>query len=171
MQELWRAIRGCPGYSVSNMGRVLSGRFNRILRGQSTEGYRIVDIRRNKKQKLYKIHRLVLETFVGKCPEGMQCNHKDGNKANNRLSNLEWITPLENIQHAEKTGLRNSRGETNGRAKMKEEDILKIRSLWKSGLYTQDKLGKMFGIAHSTVGYIVNRKLWSHIGEINHDKT
>jgi len=61
--------------------------------------YLIVDLRKNWKRKMKSIHRLVIETFKWPCPKWMECNHIDGNKLNNCVSNLEWITKSKNQEH------------------------------------------------------------------------
>lgn len=73
------------------------------------------------------IHRLMIETFVGEIPKGMQVNHIDGDRYNNKLSNLEVVTPLENMQHAHKNGLiKYRKGEDNSMAFLKDTDVLNI---------------------------------------------
>lgn len=116
--EEWKDVVGFEGvYSVSNLGRIRRDRggsgivTGRIFRNvYDTNGYPIVSLQyipNNKPRKTYTIHRLVAAAFFGPVPKGLQCNHKDGNKANNRVSNLEYITPRENTLHAIKNGLRN----------------------------------------------------------------
>ncbi len=71
------------------------------------KGYHCVALRKDGKVKVYRIHRLVAETFIGSAPsEEYQINHIDGNKANNSVDNLEWVTPKENTHHAFESGLR-----------------------------------------------------------------
>ena len=78
----------------------------RILKtGLNSAGYLYVILCKNKKTKHLTIHRLVVESFIGEIPKGLTVNHKDGNKQNNNLSNLEIITYKENTRHAMKNGL------------------------------------------------------------------
>jgi hypothetical protein len=70
-----------------------------------TGGYFVVTLHALKKRRKIGIHRLVMDAFVGPLPPGMHTNHKDGVKTNNKLSNLEYITPLENSRHAAAMGL------------------------------------------------------------------
>jgi hypothetical protein len=73
------------------------------------------------------IHRLMIETFIGQIPKGMQVNHINGDRYDNRLVNLEVVTPLENMQHAHRNGLIKYRGgEDNPQAKLKESEVLYI---------------------------------------------
>lgn len=104
-------------YLISNYGRVLTKNGESIKRTQINHGgYEKVALQINKKNKLVSVHRAVYESFVGQIPEGMQINHKDGNKLNNRINNLEVVTGSENMQHAWKTGLckkQNRKGQLN----------------------------------------------------------
>lgn len=76
-----------------------------------TKGYRYVDLRQNGKRKCPKIHRLVGLAFLPKKEGKNQINHIDGDKENNSISNLEWMTNLENMRHSYETGLRQPRTE------------------------------------------------------------
>lgn len=107
--EEWRPVPGLEGiYEVSNCGRVksLSRRDSRghlrkekVLKLDSQDsGHLVVGLYRpgSTRQKTYPIHRLVLEAFVGSCPEGMEGCHNDGNPTNNHVGNLRWDTRKEN---------------------------------------------------------------------------
>lgn len=113
MEEVWKEIFNFPGYEISSLGRVRSFRdfqgkiLNEwhILKPIMRKGYYYVDLH-DLEHKPHKktIHRLVAETFLGKM-EGMVVNHRDGNKTNNRLSNLEWVSIKENSTLASKSKL------------------------------------------------------------------
>ncbi len=119
MVEVWKDIKGYEGlYQVSNLGRVKSlERFKdnnggkvkvseRIMRiSVDTVGYNIICLTKNSKRKTHKIHRLVAEAFIPNLENKREVNHKDGNKQNNNVKNLEWATRKENMRHAYKTGL------------------------------------------------------------------
>lgn len=121
--EEWRPIQGYEElYEVSNLGRVRSldrvvnrngakvSRKGRILRpGKDGYGYLLVGLSEDGKKKLFSVHRLVWEAFNGKRPEGMQINHIDEDKANNRLDNLNLMTPKQNMNW----GTGNQRRSTN----------------------------------------------------------
>ena len=120
MKEVWRDIRGYKGlYQVSNLGRVRSldrvvwnpksgytKRKGVLLRQAiNKSGYWVVAISKDGKQKTFIASRLVLKAFAPKVKGKNECNHKDGNKRNNRVENLEWCTHSENMKHSSKEGL------------------------------------------------------------------
>lgn len=121
MEEIWKDISGYEGlYQVSNLGRVRSfdryvrnGTSNRnIKRGKilkpcvTRDGYLQLNLIKDKKKKVSTIHRLVAKAFIEN-PENKPCvNHIDGNKQNNNVTNLEWVTYSENTIHAMKIGLK-----------------------------------------------------------------
>lgn len=122
---MWKNIEGYEGwYQVSDKGEVRSldrtviykdGRRRVfkgvVLRPVNSRGYWKVNLQKNKKMNTKDIHALVAAAFIPK-PSYAQCvNHKDGNKRNNNVSNLEWVTYARNNQHARETGLNKSRGE------------------------------------------------------------
>lgn len=118
MKEKWRVIPGFSNYNVSNFGRVKRV-WNRT-HTRKKNGFLKYGRRGNKKARFYfqvtlhqngivkqmAIHQLVAAAFIGSCPIGYQVNHKDGDKLNNIVSNLEYVTPSQNITHAIKLGLR-----------------------------------------------------------------
>jgi hypothetical protein len=99
-------------------------------------------------------------------PEGMQTNHKDGNKHNNHPSNLEVITHQENLDHAVRTGLiprRFVKGEKHVYAKLKRKQVLEIRRLYSEGNHSQSELGRMYGVCRETISSITRHINWTHI--------
>ena len=106
MKEAWKSVKGFEGlYSISNFGRLKSYKKNKsgyILSVKNRHGWYLTCnlIDRDGKMVTKRIHRLVAEHFLG-IPERMrEVNHKDMNKQNNRVDNLEWVTRKENNQHA-----------------------------------------------------------------------
>lgn len=114
MTEIWKDVVGYEGlYQVSNLGRVKSyygknGRLtteSRLLRGKlDKNGYIEVRLCKNGRVSYKRIHRLVVDHFLHG-DSILQVNHKDGNKSNNAITNLELVTPKENVNHAHRTGL------------------------------------------------------------------
>lgn len=100
--EKYRDIEGYEGrYQVTSWGRVYNVERERFIRYQLTEkGYARVDlIDENGKRTHYKVHRLVAKAFIKNPDHKPQVNHIDGNKLNNSVTNLEWVTNKENVKH------------------------------------------------------------------------
>lgn len=110
MKEVWKPIPGYNGmYEVSNNGRVKSyynGKVKLLKPYVNDNGYIVYTLSKNGKSKRKRIHRLMMKAFVGIDPDRPVVNHKDGNKLNNTLDNLEWATSSENNKHAFATGLK-----------------------------------------------------------------
>lgn len=105
--EYWRTIPSFPVYSASNYGRIRNDSTGRIMHVYvDTRGYLVLTLRRDNKQILQRVHRLVAEAFLGGPHPGLDVNHIDGDKTNNCIDNLEWCTRGENARHAFRTGLR-----------------------------------------------------------------
>ena len=125
------------------------------------EGYNQVCVSlgsRNKK-KVFKIHKAVAETFISNPDNKREVNHKDGNKQNNDVSNLEWSTSKENMNHASKNGLLHPRrGIDNPFSKLTYEDVIYIRENYISGdqIYGSRALGRKFNINHGSILDIIN---------------
>jgi len=156
-----KSIPNFKDYKITKNGNIFGISGQQLTPRLHSAGYLTVNLRRKYKY----IHRLVLETFKGPCPKGMECNHKDGNKQNNKLSNLEWITRKENIKHARKLGLfplkhkSCNKGQNNGMAKLKNNEVWLIKRLLKAKI-KQKFIGKMFNIAQPTVSAIKSRNRW-----------
>lgn len=88
-----------PDYYADEDGNIFNKKGHRISPFVDTTGYWQMKLRKNKKVHHVRPHRHIYEAFNGKIPDGMQINHKDGNKLNNKLSNLEIVTNKENTQH------------------------------------------------------------------------
>lgn len=116
----------------------------------------------NGKQHAYSVHRLVLENFNPvKDMDKLQINHIDGDKTNNAVSNLEWVTPKQNIEHAIKHGLR---AEINGGAKLSKEDVLNIINR----LLSKEKyldIAKDYNVHKETIARIKRKKSWKELTE------
>lgn len=96
-------------YSINDEGVVINNKFNRIVKGSTSHnGYKVVSLKNDENVFCtLKVHRLVLKTFMpNKEQDYLTVNHIDGNKLNNSLSNLEWVTMTENNQHALENNLR-----------------------------------------------------------------
>lgn len=107
------------------------------------------------------VHRLVLEAFVGPCPDGMECCHDDGNPENNHLSNLRWDTrqanSLDRIKHD-----RHMPGERNPSAKLNSKSVSCIR-LEREGGVSIAILAREFSVSESAIRFVCERKTWRHV--------
>ena len=99
--EQWKVVKGFENYLVSSLGNVktINGKLKKVVY-DSKNDYGYVELWKNNKGKKFRIHRLVAETFIPNTLGKEQVNHIDGDKKNNCVSNLEWVTPKENIRHA-----------------------------------------------------------------------
>lgn len=166
MKEIWKPIPEYEGlYSASNIGRIKSeqttvrrsnGRlFNKkekILRlCYTVNGYYSVNLSKEGKRKTRFVHRLVLQAFLPNKENKPHVNHKDGNKINNNVANLEWCTPRENTLHARDYGLQGFiLNHTSAKA---------IRVLYENG-FKYLEIASMFSISKSTVYSVIKNKRW-----------
>lgn len=173
--EIWVNIPN-SNYSVSNLGNVKSldrivtykrycgKEVKRFYKGtflklqNHNAGYKHVTI--NKKISL--VHRLVASSFLHKDPFLNFVNHKDGNKHNNFVDNLEWCTRQDNEKHAFAIGLKNSTGEMNTMSKLKDADVIEIK---RSERTREMKflLVDKFSVNRATIERIWNNKIWKHV--------
>lgn len=89
-----------------------------------------------------------------------QVNHKNCDKADNRLDNLEWVTASENLIHAYRNGMIEKKGERHHKNKLTDKDVLRIRSIKGK---TQKEIANMFGVGQDVISRIKNKKAWGHI--------
>lgn len=105
MTEDFTAIESHPRYGVSRDGTIINDRNNIKVPQETSNGYLKVDLYDNGKKSSKRIHRLVAEAYIPNPYNKPDVNHKDGNKHNNSVDNLEWVTKSENMTHAYQTGL------------------------------------------------------------------
>lgn len=157
MIEEWKPVVGYPSHYISNYGVIR--REAGLTYGSLCNGYR-QHRAANKGSKFRKyVHHMVMEAFVGPRPEGWYVNHKDGVKFNNRLDNLEYLSPTENSRHAVSTGLAKS-GERSPQSKLAHADVLNIRQL--KGRFTYEEIGEVYGITKGQVCRIMLGHQWRH---------
>ncbi len=179
--EQWMQIKGWEiKYSISTFGNVRS--LERSFTGINKLGFKYTMTRgggnlkpfKNRfgyllvtfigdwktfKNKKYTVHRLVAEAFIPNPENKEHVNHKDGNKLNNHVDNLEWATPKENSKHSVKNGLTSCIGATHYMTIFKPDDIILIRN-------SNDKdkiLAEKYGVHHSTINKIRKRKNWASV--------
>jgi len=173
--EIWKTIPDFPDYSASTHGRI-----RRDAGGQGAQAGWILKPRRGSRAtkegkvlnwcaNLYRggkrhprlVHRLVLEAFVGKRPEGLECCHGDGDPANNRLENLRWDTSKANGADLIRHGNSN-RGSRSPQAKLTEAQVkgIKRRLARFSGYGSGTALARQFGVSPDAISLIKHGKAW-----------
>lgn len=178
MKEIWKDIKDFEGiYQVSNLGNVRSldrkvfnkgnnswcNKKGRILKPTKDKGgYLYVGLhdKENVKTSSVKIHRLVAFTFCIGYEYGLEVNHKNGNRQDNRSENLEWVTRSQNIRDIYKRGL-NTNGDKNNASKLKNEYIGIIASLYDSGV-SQLIIAEAFGVSQATISNIIKNKTYKN---------
>ena len=112
-------------------------------------------------------HRLVLFTYnPTENMEKLEVNHKDGNKENNCLNNLEWCSGSENVKHSIDTGLKIPiKGEQIGNSVLNEDKVLEIIDLLLNSNLSLQKIGEKFGVSRHTIFDIKRKKSWKHLTE------
>ena len=163
--EIWKTILGFNMYEVSNFGNIRS-LFNgkkRMITKVVQHGYFNVTLYNKNIKKKIQVHRLVAIAFIPNPENKTQVNHISGIKNDNRVDNLEWCTPSENIIHAYRNGLKKGvRGSKSNFSILKEEDILQIKNTYNKGELSQLQIAKMYNISQSAVSLIVNNKRWKY---------
>lgn len=147
-----KKIEGYENYSISEDGRVYNTKFGRnIKHNLNSIGYSRVSLSNKGKQKQLLVHRLVAQAFIPNPNNLPEVNHKDGNKRNNNVDNLEWTTRSENEEHAYRTGLQLQ--------KNTPEQAAMIRFLYSLGGITQKELARIYGVRPQSISYIINKNL------------
>ena len=182
-KETWKDIPSYEGlYQVSNLGRVKG--LDRIVKTKNgrtqykkgtvlknkmgTNGYHYVCLYKNNKQKTFMIHSLVALNFIGDRPYKNDICHINGNRLDNRVSNLKYDTRAENFNDMYRQGKKNPKG------KLSVEDVLEIRKMRKEENVPYKELAIIFGVSESTIGYVVTKRSYWYInddGTINESKT
>lgn len=167
MEEVWKAVPGYEGrYEVSNHGRfrglprpliykdgrkgVLQG--GPIRGAMTTQGYLAIALDTKAKRLA---HRIVAEVFLEPQEYRRTVNHKDGNKTNNHVSNLEWNTFAENNAHARANGLNRQHGEASNLAKHSDQFIESVRRVYAAYNPNYSELARLFGLRSGHARQIV----------------
>lgn len=170
LPEAWRPVVGFEGiYEVSNLGRVKRvkagkrTRIGRVLTPRPASGYYHVALYRSGTRFDIKVHVLVALAFVSGHSDGLEVNHMNGLKTDNRAANLEWVTTAANAKHAFRTGLKSNLGERNPSAKLTAKQVAYIRAM--RGIVSQDTLAKQLGVTTVRISQIQLGKGWKHLHE------
>lgn len=180
MEEILKDIKGFEGrYQVSNTGRVfrLAHKTTWVNKNNKEVVRSFCFMERKVQKSLNKlylavnlkhsdnflIHRLVAVAFIPNPLSLEFVNHKDGNKHNNNVENLEWCTRQQNEDHAFATGLKNSTGEHNTMAKLTDKQAKIIKNQTDRSVANKKALVKEFNVHRATIERIWNNKIWTHI--------
>lgn len=168
----WKDIQGYEDlYRVNTNGEVYSVRSNKILkpfyRGRRPDNkYFVVELHKNNKGKTISVHRLVAEAFIPN-PNKLPCvNHKDGNKFNNCVDNLEWCTYSENNFHAVQSGLKKYKyGTANKNSKLTYDEVVEIKKCIVLGdsKYGARPLATKYGVDHKVIMDIYHNKKYQDV--------
>lgn len=153
---LAKRIKDFPNYFIREDGLVWSLNKHRFLSPcPHTQGYHTVHLCNKGKVKTHFIHRLVAEAFLDKTVN-TEVNHIDGDKQNNHVQNLEWVTHSENKLHALKLGLADS-GERHKNSKLTDAQVIEIREL--KGKMSQSNIARKYGVSQTHVSAIHLNKI------------
>lgn len=160
-----RQLENFKNYSITEDGRVFNNIHNRELRPYLlvASGYPAVTLRHpNGNRRPTTVHRLVASTFIPNPLNLPQVNHKDGDKTNNHVSNLEWCDNSHNSQHAYDKGL-TPKGESRYNNVNPVESIHHVCQLLEEGIVSNKKISEITGVSPKSVGQIKARKQWRDI--------
>lgn len=174
--ETWKAVVGWEGvYEVSDLGRVRrikpysgSGRYRncavpRLMRTcAGSAGYPLVDLCDAPRKSIVNVHQLVARAFLGPCPIASEINHKDRNRGNAEVCNLEYVSHSENVTHSytfddRMATVRRGMGHWNRRV---DEDAVRFI---RNSCASLRELARKYSVSFLTISDIRNRKTWKHI--------
>ena len=150
--EEWKKIPGWPDHEASSVGRIRNHRIGRLLCPNKAAHCDHLQVRLGTPGKTLMVHRLVLMAFVGPCPKGMEARHLNDQPQDNRIENLAWGTHAENYQDRVRNGKGNA-GERHGMAKLKDEEIIEIRTRRRNGERPVN-LGKIYNVTPQCISHI-----------------
>ena len=177
MEEIWKDII-CQDirigwYEVSNLGRIRYKNTKRIMSPFDTKGYMRIGLMTDERgQQKFPVHRLVATAFIdGRTEDRRFVNHIDGDKHNNTVSNLEWVTASENTTHAIRTGLLQVvKGEDNGATSLTNEQVHEICKVLKENLgciksSIEVLKSKGINVTAGLLMHIKSKSTWSFISD------
>lgn len=152
-------------YYATEDGKIYSGKSNKYLSTRkSKRGYALVNLSIDGKCKTFSVHSLIAKAYIPNPDNLPEINHKDGNKENNNVSNLEWCTSSQNSVHALREGLMvPAKGLATKNGRFTDEDIITIRNLYNSKQYSQYKIAEMYNVTRSAIQQIIERKTYKHV--------
>lgn len=172
VMEIWKEIQGYQGYECSNFGKIKtfnwknSGKEAIMKPALDGSGYLRTVLKRNDgKLHTIKVHRIILQTFKPNNDfSNLECNHINGNKTDNNIDNLEWVTRKQNLNHCIDNNLQYVlRGEEVGNSVLKEKEVIEIRNKYIPRVYSRIKLANEYGVSEATIKDILYKRSWKHL--------
>ena len=159
--EIWKSLNGVleygEKYEVSSLGKVRNVMTGRVLKPGFSGDHEYLQVTlSNSKVKRYLLHRVVAIAFIPNPENKPEVNHKDGDKTNCNVDNLEWVTSSENQIHATMNGLQRPQ------SKLTADDVREIRKLSAKG-YSQRKVANMFDVGKNAIQSILEGRTWTHV--------
>jgi len=152
-KETWKDIAGYEGhYRISNTGKIYSIKRNILLKQSDlNKGYFVVKLQRNGIKKMYRVHRLVAMTFIPNPTGLLEVNHIDEDKSNNSVTNLEWVSHIDNVNH----GTRNYRS----RESLKVSNARPIVAIFKNGITktysSANECARLLGLSAGNINSVI----------------
>ena len=165
-------ILGLNKYVISKCGLIYSlhSNKNRIINAATDkDGYKVLTLRRYNKPYYIKLHRLLALTFIGPCPEGFVCNHKNTIKDDNSIDNLEWVSQKQNYHHSKNINGKDYynpikwTGEKHGLTKLSDSDAITIRTRFKKIKESQKQISLRYKVSPSCIGRLLRNETFKHI--------
>jgi hypothetical protein len=161
---MWKQIEDLD-YEINSEGLVRRISTKRIKKSfKRPDGYIGIQLYLTKdKIKNYQLHRLIANAFIPNPENKQYVNHKDSNRENNLLDNLEWVTFEENVKHGYESGYASNKGSKNGFSVLTEIQVLEIRKRRVEEKLSYQKLAEIYNVSYSCIAGIIQRINWKHI--------
>lgn len=161
---MWKQIENYD-YEINPEGTVRRISTKKVKKSfKRLDGYIGIQLYKSKTEiKNFQLHRLIAIAFIENPEKKDVINHKDSNRENNSLDNLEWVTKKENNKHAYEFGYASNKGSKNGFSVLTEEKVLEIRKRRIENNLSYRMLSELYNVSRATIIAIIQRKSWKHI--------